>query len=155
MLAISPYCSIEFSRIFMLKITDESQLVDVVAALEPFLEAGAHFRLVGPLGAGKTTFVRHLLKAWGYDQSVVSPTYNLMHIYEFEDLEVVHIDCFRLNPGDRQPWSEAMLQRALVFVEWSEKAKFSESFFEYELKIDNQEDGSRIFSLEKNGKLLL
>ncbi len=56
----------------------------------------------GPLGAGKTTFVRELLKLWGVDDEIVSPTFNYVNIYKnFEGKTFYHFDLYRIkNLGD-------------------------------------------------------
>ena len=51
--------------------------------------------LSGPLGAGKTTFVRHLLRSLGYQQVVRSPTYTFYEVYEFEARVIVRTDWYR------------------------------------------------------------
>ena len=89
----------------------------------------AFIELHGPLGAGKTTFVRHLLHALGVQGRVKSPTYALMESYEIErdgaTLPVWHFDFYRFD--DPQEWEDAgfrdvFASRGLKLVEWPEKA---------------------------------
>ena len=89
----------------------------------------ATIELQGPLGAGKTTFVRHLLRALGVHGLVKSPTYALLEPYEvaFGDapLRVSHFDFFRFD--DPQEWEDAgfrdvFASPGLKLVEWPEKA---------------------------------
>ena len=85
----------------------------------------ATIELHGTLGAGKTTFVRHLLHALGVEGRIKSPTYAVMEPYELPDLAAWHFDFYRFN--DPQEWEDAGLRDVfagpgLKLVEWPEKA---------------------------------
>ena len=90
----------------------------------------ATIELHGPLGAGKTTFVRHLLHALGVPGRVKSPTYALMESYDVAHegalLPIWHFDFYRFD--DPQEWEDAGFRdvfatKGLKLVEWPEKAE--------------------------------
>ncbi len=81
--------------------------------------------LRGPLGAGKTAFVRHLLQALGVQGRVKSPTYAVMEPYALPDGDAWHFDFFRFD--DPQEWEDAGFRDVyaspgLKIAEWPEKA---------------------------------
>ncbi len=89
----------------------------------------AFIELHGPLGAGKTTFVRHLLQALGVAGRIKSPTYALMEPYALmrdgATFGIWHFDFYRFN--DPQEWEDAgfrdvFASRGLKLAEWPEKA---------------------------------
>ena len=94
--------------------------------------AGLHDAFVelhGPLGAGKTTFVRHLLHALGVQGRVKSPTYAVMEPYELDadggSFHIWHFDFYRFD--DPQEWEDAGFRDVfatpgLKLAEWPEKA---------------------------------
>lgn len=51
----------------------------------------------GPLGAGKTTIVRQMLRSRGCDDAVPSPTFALVYSYLIDTLEVHHLDLYRVT----------------------------------------------------------
>jgi len=60
------------------------------------LESGAVLSLEGPLGAGKTQFVKGFAAALGHEGEVSSPTFTLVHEYA-ADAPVMHFDWYRLE----------------------------------------------------------
>ncbi len=86
----------------------------------------AFIELHGTLGAGKTTFVRHLLQALGVQGRVKSPTYAVMEPYELPGFNAWHFDFYRFN--DPQEWEDAgfrdvFASEGLKLAEWPEKAE--------------------------------
>ena len=99
---------------------DAGALARAVALRDAFVE------LEGPLGAGKTTFVRHLLHALGVEGRVKSPTYAVVESYELDHLAISHFDFYRFD--DPQEWEDAGLRDlfgapGLKVVEWAVKAE--------------------------------
>lgn len=86
----------------------------------------ATVELEGPLGAGKTTFVRHLLRALGVAGRIKSPTYTVLEPYALPGLAISHFDFYRFD--DAREWEDAGFREVfaapgLKLVEWPEKAR--------------------------------
>lgn len=102
---------------------DCSAFAQSLATLPALREA--HIELQGPLGAGKTTFVRHLLRALGVQGRIKSPTYTVMEPYEADGLVISHFDFYRF--ADPREWADAGLRDVfaapgLKLSEWPDKA---------------------------------
>jgi tRNA threonylcarbamoyladenosine biosynthesis protein TsaE len=85
----------------------------------------AFIALHGDLGAGKTTLVRHLLRALGVQGRVKSPTYTVAEPYELPGQPVWHFDFYRFD--DPREWEDAGFRDVfagpgLKIAEWPEKA---------------------------------
>jgi tRNA threonylcarbamoyladenosine biosynthesis protein TsaE len=80
--------------------------------------------LSGELGTGKTTVVRHVLRAMGVRDAVASPSFTLAQSYrERGGTRLHHLDLYRLAPGDDVAlfaWDDYLGADAVVFVEWPE-----------------------------------
>ncbi len=75
--------------------------------------------LKGPLGSGKTTFVRGLARGMGIEEGhqVRSPTFTLVNEYPTKKGKLIHIDLYRVRDFD---WSE-FIGEGVVVVEWCEE----------------------------------
>ena len=97
----------------------------IAAKLAESIHSASCIALHGELGAGKTQFVRGLVRGLdGPAKSVSSPTFVLLNIYPGGRLSVYHLDAYRVNgPEDFEAigFSELLEQSGLVVVEWAER----------------------------------
>ena len=81
--------------------------------------------LEGPLGAGKTCFVKGLAEALKCDpKGVSSPTFSLIHEYTDGDLPFVHMDLYRLETAeelDALGFDDLLADSCLTAIEWGDK----------------------------------
>lgn len=108
--------------------SDTARLAQALAA-SPVL-SDCTVSLSGGLGAGKTTFTRHVLRALGAQGRIKSPTYALVEPYEdlasrHGPLNAWHFDFYRLQDPNELPESgllEHFAQPGLKLVEWLAQA---------------------------------
>ena len=94
----------------------------IAANLAESLQPNDVVALEGDLGAGKTQFVRGLVKALGGDgHSVSSPTFILLNVYQTPLFPVYHLDAYRVHGAEDFAsigFSELLEQNGIVVVEW-------------------------------------
>lgn len=94
-------------------------LAEIDASLNACIE------LQGNLGAGKTTFARHLLRALGVQGLIKSPTYALMETYAVGPAQIAHFDFYRFSDpreGLDAGLRDAFAAPGLKISEWPDKA---------------------------------
>ena len=120
----------------------------------------AFIELHGTLGAGKTTFVRHLLRALGVPGRVKSPTYTVMEPYEVAGangpINIWHFDFYRFN--DPQEWEDAgfrdvFASTGLKLAEWPEKAEGLLPLADLRIHIEPLAEPLRVVRVEANTAL--
>jgi tRNA threonylcarbamoyladenosine biosynthesis protein TsaE len=111
----------------------------------------AFLSLQGDLGAGKTTFVRHLLRALGITGRIKSPTYAVVEPHETPDgLAVYHFDFYRFS--DPREWEDAGFRDifagpGLKLAEWPENAAGRIPIADLAIKIEAMTDDTRTVTL--------
>ena len=118
----SPVCE---NASFLLTIPDEAATIALGRELAPLLASGMVVWLDGDLGAGKTTLVRALLRAFGHVGPVKSPTYTLVEVYVISSIYLYHFDFYRFNEAEEfedAGLGEYFRDDSMCLVEWPEKA---------------------------------
>jgi tRNA threonylcarbamoyladenosine biosynthesis protein TsaE len=97
----------------------------LAAELAQQLRGGECIALEGDLGAGKTHFVRGLVRGLGgSERSVSSPTFVLLNVYGTGRLKVFHLDAYRVHGAedfDAIGFTELLEQGGVVAVEWPKR----------------------------------
>ena len=91
------------------------------------LRGGDSVLFHGGLGAGKTLFTKGVLSALDFDvDEVTSPSFTLVNLYRTDDLDVYHIDLWRIDEGSDAAFGVGLdeiveQENAVVMIEWAER----------------------------------
>ena len=142
---------------YTLKIDEKSNLLlldekkETVSALELLRTNEPHrvFAFDGPMGAGKTTFIKKLVEEMGSMDIVNSPTFAIVNVYDVEQPhkgEVYHFDCYRLK-DIREALDfgaeEYLYSGNYCFIEWPERIASLLPDDTVRVKITPMPDGNR------------
>jgi tRNA threonylcarbamoyladenosine biosynthesis protein TsaE len=103
---------------------DEAATARLGAAIARNLRPGEAVCLSGPLGAGKSTLARALVRALTTpDEDVPSPTFTLVQFYEGARLKIAHFDLYRLTSPDEayEIGLDDALDDGAAVIEWPER----------------------------------
>lgn len=128
---------------------DDTQRLAAALAVQPALR-DAFLELQGNLGAGKTTLVRHLLRALGVQGRIKSPTYAVVEPHEVPGLAIWHFDFYRFN--DPREWEDAgfrdiFASPGLKLAEWPEQAAALLPTADLVIRLEAQADETRQVTL--------
>lgn len=121
-------------RSYTIKKTEKDSLLllnergEEVSGLDILRETEPHrvFAFDGPMGAGKTTFIKKLCEEMGTEDVVNSPTFAIVNVYDVQlpqEGEVYHFDCYRLKDVREAidfGAEEYLYSGAYCFIEWPE-----------------------------------
>ena len=126
----------------------------VVKELATLVQGKKVITFTGPLGAGKTTVIRELLRLWGIDRGVTSPTFTYMNQYITADgTKIFHFDLYRLGTIDEfigLGFDEYLYQdNSIVLIEWPEiiKSLLTHSVCHIQLDYDPEDSQKRMITV--------
>ena len=113
---------------------------------------GGFLALYGGLGAGKTSFVRGIVKALCPEclELVHSPTFAIVNEYRGNNIDIFHFDLYRLTDEDdlySTGFYEYIEQGGLTITEWTELFEDAVPKDALKVKIENIDEFSRRFTL--------
>jgi tRNA threonylcarbamoyl adenosine modification protein YjeE len=130
--------------------SSQSELIAFASSFATQLQPGDVVGLSGPLGSGKTTFVRAIVSARHGSDPTTSPTFTFWHRYAGKP-PIDHLDLYRVE--DPRELVELGLEEAfdgtsIVLVEWWNNAPELLPERRYEVALDGLGDGPRSLSLK-------
>ena len=103
---------------------DEAATQGLGRQLAASLRPGDALCLTGPLGAGKSTLARALIRALTTpDEEVPSPTFTLVQFYETGAFPLAHFDLYRLSDPDEayEIGLDEALEDGVALIEWPQR----------------------------------
>jgi tRNA threonylcarbamoyladenosine biosynthesis protein TsaE len=137
-----------------MNLPDETATARLGAAVAERLAPGEAVCLTGPLGAGKSTLARALVRALTTpDEEVPSPTFTLVQFYEGPRLAVAHFDLYRLSDPDEayEIGLDEALDGGAAVIEWPERLEGRLPPDRLDIEIALAEDGGRTARLTPHG----
>ena len=127
-------------------LADEAAMLAFASCFAESLQAPRSVALAGDLGAGKTTFVRGVLRTLGVTGAIKSPTYALVESYDTAKGEVHHLDAYRIESVEdfeARGGFEYFATPSIRFVEWPQRLDDAVNF-DVEIRFDFEDEGRRV-----------
>lgn len=122
----------------------EADCKETAVYLVEKLRGGMSVGLIGELGAGKTTFMRHLLAVLGSTDLVSSPTFILQHEYQTALATIEHWDIYRLSGLLPEELRELPPSDTIRFIEWANLSEEAGSMLDCSLVLTCMYEGDTI-----------
>ncbi len=137
-----------------MKLADEAATARLGAAVAKALRAGEAVCLSGPLGAGKSTLARALIRALTKpDEEVPSPTFTLVQTYNGTAFPLAHFDLYRLGDADEayELGLDEALDEGAAILEWPERLEGRLPPDRLDIEIAFEAEGGRVARLSRHG----
>lgn len=135
-----------------IKLNSELELPEAASALLNFAGDEKVFLLEGEMGAGKTTLIKTICRNLGVSDTASSPTYSIVNEYEYPGGKVYHFDFFRIKNEIEAfdiGFEEYLDSGEYCFIEWPDMISNLWPLHYIRIRIDQDEDGSRIICADK------
>lgn len=111
--------------------------------------------LQGDLGSGKTIFTKGFASSLGIEEAVTSPTFNIIKEYTSGEMDLYHMDVYRLDGKvDDLGIEEYYHKDGVVIIEWSDMIKdyLPEERLDIKIKLSEEDEDTRIILITPYGQ---
>jgi len=140
----------------MYKITSrsEKETIELAQNIESERFPNMVICLEGDLGSGKTVFTKGFASSLGIEETVTSPTFNIIKEYTSGEMDLYHMDVYRLNENNEDIGIEEYFDKGgITIIEWSDMIKdiLPEERLEIKIKILDDLEDTRVIVLNPIG----
>lgn len=111
--------------------------------------------LQGDLGSGKTIFTKGFASSLGIEEAVTSPTFNIIKEYTSGEMDLYHMDVYRLDGKvDELGIEDYFTKNGVVIIEWSDLISdiLPEERLDIKIKLSEEDEDTRIILITPYGK---
>ncbi len=109
--------------------------------------------LIGDLGSGKTVFTKGFAGALGIDETITSPTFNIIKEYTTGELPLYHMDVYRLNGNVSELGIEEYYTKGgVTIIEWADTIMDQLPDERLDINIRVIDEDTRVFLITPHGK---
>jgi tRNA threonylcarbamoyladenosine biosynthesis protein TsaE len=134
-------------------VSELDQLESAASELLNFMGDGKVVAVFGPMGAGKTTFIKTVCKVLEVEDNVSSPTFSIVNEYKAKSGEIIyHFDFYRIKDESEaydMGFEDYLYSGNKCFIEWPEKIPGLLPLDCITVNITENPDQSRVFTLQK------
>lgn len=134
---------------------NENDTIQFASKLASNLCTGDIIVLTGELGSGKTKFTQGILKHFGLDNEISSPTFTIVNEYNANSLNIYHFDVYRLSDVDEffAIGGDEYFNSGICIIEWGEliKEALPKNYIQITFSRDESKPDERILKIETFG----
>lgn len=130
-----------------LDLPEEETTVNIASRLANVISAPLVLGFRGEIGAGKTTFIRAMLRALGIQGAIKSPTYALVESYLIKDLPIHHFDLYRIQEDVELEYigfRDYLTNDGICCIEWPERAQHALDCIDIQLTLTSKGMGREL-----------
>lgn len=130
----------------------EQETIEFAYKIAKQLNKNTVIVLTGDLGSGKTKFTEGILKYYGLENEISSPTFTLVNEYNTENFNIYHFDVYRLSDEDEfyAIGGEEYFERGACIIEWGEMIEniLPQNYIKLSFSKDEENENKRIINIE-------
>ena len=133
----------------------EADTISFAYNLASKLKTGDIIVLTGELGSGKTKFTQGILKYFGLDNEISSPTFTIVNEYHKNSTNIYHFDVYRLSDVDEfyAIGGDEYFSNGICIIEWGEliSSALPKDYFHIVFSKDDENEDYRKLEIIPHG----
>lgn len=139
---------------FKYTVYDEKETIELAQNIESEHFPNMVICLNGDLGSGKTVFTKAFASALGINESVTSPTFNIIKEYNDGELPLYHMDVYRLEGDIKELGIEDYYEKGgVTIIEWADMISDYLPEERLDIKIKVIDENTRVFVFKAYGRI--